>query len=319
VTIGGTINAGRHIIRNSISPSSREATCVALDSTVRAPSHANGLGRIGPMPDLRAPIFKGPGSHGQSAMNLEDYEKLNPRCIVRHGGLEIVYATPSLETKWRVDTLFEKEPWTVEWIGGFRAGEVLVDVGANVGLYTIWAARTRGATVYAFEPESQNYALLNRNIHYNALGSQVQAFCIALSDRSGLGELHLSRFAAGGSCHSLDERVDPCHRPAAPEFTQGCVAATLDGLLAEGRIAPPQHIKVDVDGFEPKVLRGARSVLRGESVRSLLVEVNQSLPDHREMVRELTALGFKYDPEQVERARRTSGPFEGCAEYVFVR
>lgn len=252
-------------------------------------------------------------------MNLEDYEKLNPRCIVRCGDIEVVYATPSTSTKWRVDTLFEKEPVTLEWIAQFQPGEVLVDVGANVGMYTVWAARTRGARVFAFEPESLNYALLNRNIVANGLERQVTAFCAALSDRSGFGELQLSQFMAGGSCHSLDEKLDPYHRPFLPVYTQGCVSATLDELVAAGKVPQPKFIKIDVDGFEPKVVRGAAQTLRAPALKSLLIEVNQNLPDHMDMVRDLDALGFRHDPLQVDRAVRKSGPFKGCAEYVFKR
>jgi len=252
-------------------------------------------------------------------MDLADYEKLDPRCILRHGETEVVYCTPNLTTKWRVDTLFEKEPVTLEWIAGFRREDVLVDVGANVGMYTVWAARTRGVRVSAFEPESQNFALLNRNIAMNALGDRVRAYCVALSDHSGLGELHLAQFVAGGSCHSLDEKVDFKHDPATPVYSQGCVSATLDELVASGRIAAPDHVKIDVDGFEPKVVRGAAAQLRSGKLRSLLIEVNQNLADHMEMVREINALGFRHDPAQVARAERQSGAFKGCAEYVFSR
>ena len=252
-------------------------------------------------------------------MNLEDYEKLNPRCVVRCGDIEVIYATPTLATKWRVDTLFEKEPVTLDWIASFAPGDIMIDVGANVGMYTIWAARTRGARVYAFEPEGLNFALLNRNIVANGLETQVMAYCAAISDRSGFGELHLSQFMAGGSCHSLDEKLDPFHRPAIPVFTQGSVSATLDELVRTGRVPPPQYIKIDVDGFEPKVILGAADTIRAISVRSLLIEVNQNLPDHMSMVRELNALGFRHDPAQVSRAERKSGPFKGCAEYVFKR
>jgi FkbM family methyltransferase len=218
-----------------------------------------------------------------------------------------------------VDTLFKKEPVTIEWIAGFEPGDVLADVGANVGMYTVWASRTRGVRVFAFEPESLNYALLNRNIVANNLAGRVMAYCIALSDRGGPGELHLSQFIPGGSCHSLDERLDPWHRPAQPVYSQGCISATLDDMVGSGKVAPPTHIKIDVDGFEPKVVRGALQTLRTGSVRSMLIEVNQNLPDHMAMVRELEALGFRYDAAQVRRAERVDGPFKGCAEYVFVR
>ena len=135
-------------------------------------------------------------------LTLEDYEKLNPTCEVSHEGMQVRYLTPSTHIKWRVDSLFEKEPCTIEWIAGFGRGEILVDVGANVGMYTIWAAKTRAARVYAFEPEAQNYALLNRNVVLNDLGERVMAYCLALSDVEGFSELHLSDLSAGASCHS---------------------------------------------------------------------------------------------------------------------
>jgi len=252
-------------------------------------------------------------------LTLEEYEQLNPRCELNHNGVSVVYATPNIHTRWRVDSLFQKEPCTVEWIAGFAAGEVLVDIGANVGMYTIWAAKTRGARVCAFEPEAQNYALLNRNIVLNDLGSLVRAYCLALSNESGYSELHLSELTAGGSCHSLGEQVDFRHQPMRPAFSQGCVSARLDDLVGAGVVPPPDYIKIDVDGFEPKVIAGAATLLRSGKVRSLLIEVNQNLPDHMVMVEELGALGYAYDPAQVAAAERKSGLFKGCAEYVFRR
>ena len=252
-------------------------------------------------------------------LTLEQYEKLIPSCHVQHEGKTISYLTPSTFLKWRVDSLHTKEPCTLEWIAGFGAGEVLVDVGANVGMYTVWAAMTRDVRVFAFEPESQNYALLNRNLILNGLGGRVKAYCLALSDTAGFSELHLAVLDAGGSCHQLGEKVDFNHRPAQPKFSQGCLSARLDDLVRDGVVPAPQHIKIDVDGFEPKVIAGAAQVLRAPGTRSLLIEVNQNLPDHMQMVSELNALGFRHDAAQVAQAERKDGPFKGCAEYVFHR
>jgi len=252
-------------------------------------------------------------------LTLDEYEQLNPRCEITRDGVNIVFATPTSFTKWRVDSLFEKEPITIAWIAGFRTGDVLVDVGANVGMYTIWAAKTRGVRVYAFEPEAQNYALLNRNIALNRLGPMVKAYCLALSNEASYSELHITDLRMGGSCHSLGERVDFKHEPINPVFSQGCIAARLDNLVDSGVVPPPDHIKIDVDGFEPKVIAGASHVLRAHKVQTLLIEVNQNLPDHMQMVGELTALGFSYDQSQVAAAERKSGVFKGVAEYVFRR
>jgi FkbM family methyltransferase len=230
-----------------------------------------------------------------------------------------MYITPNTFTKWRVESLFVKEPITIEWIAGFKPTDVLVDVGANVGMYTIWAAKSRGVRVFAFEPESQNFSLLNRNIIVNNLDDLVNAYCLAMSDVAGLSKLHLSQLIAGGSCHSLGEKVDFKHDPLEPVYSQGCVAARLDDLVADGSVLEPDHIKIDVDGFEPKVIAGARRIIEGNKLRSLLIEVNQNLPDHQQMVADLNALGYMHEPAQVAAAERQSGTFKGCAEYVFKR
>ena len=252
-------------------------------------------------------------------LTLEEYERLNPICEVAHASGAVRYLTPSRHLKWRVDSLFEKEPSTIEWIAGFRPDEVLVDVGANVGMYSVWAAKTRGVRVYAFEPEAQNYALLNRNIVLNGLADRVKAYCLALSNVEGFSELHLSDLRAGGSCHSLGERVDFAHRPMQPEYSQGCISARLDDLVRRGVVPEPHYVKIDVDGFEPKVIAGAAAALRGARLKSLLVEINQNLPDHLELVAQLNACGYRHNPDQVARVVRKSGTFKGCAEYVFER
>ena len=252
-------------------------------------------------------------------LTLEEYEKLNPHCELNHEGVSVKYYTPSVFTKWRVDSLFQKEPITIEWISRFRKNDVLVDVGANVGMYTVWAACTRGARVFAFEPEAENYAVLNRNIRLNNIGSQVKAYCLALSDEPGYSELYLATLQIGGSCHSYGEKLDFKHEPLNALYAQGCVGARLDDLVEKGVVPVPDHIKIDVDGFEPKVIAGAMKTLNDPKLRSLLIETNQNLADHMEMVGTLNELGFRHDHRQVSAAERKSGLFKGVAEYVFER
>ena len=252
-------------------------------------------------------------------LTLEQYEKILPTSATEHEGKKMVFATPSMFTLWRVQTIREKEPWTLEWISSFKPGEILLDCGANVGMYTIWAAVTRACPVYAFEPEAQNYAVLNRNIQLNGVASLVRAYCMGLSDATGLSVLNMADMRVGGSNHSVGEALDFEHKPLATNFVQGCYAAKVDELVARGDIPVPNHIKIDVDGFEPKVVAGARETLRDPAVKSLLIEINQNLADHMSMVGELNALGFAHEGSQVARAERKSGTFKGVAEYVFRR
>jgi FkbM family methyltransferase len=252
-------------------------------------------------------------------ITLEQYEKILPTSAVEHEGKKMVFCTPSTFTLWRVQSIRDKEPWTLEWISTFAPGDILLDCGANVGMYTSWAAVTRNCPVYAFEPEAQNYALLTRNIQLNRVAHLVKGYCMGLFDVTGLSVLHMADMRVGGSNHALGEALDFEHKPMETNFVQGCYGARLDELVAAGSIPVPNHIKIDVDGFEPRVIAGARETLKNPAMRSLLIETNQHLADHMAMVEELNALGFRHDRAQVDRAARKSGTFEGVAEYVFRR
>lgn len=229
---------------------------------------------------------------------------------------KLCYSTPNDVTRWRVSSMFTKEPVTIDWLETLTDQDVLYDVGANVGIYTIFAAKIKGARVFAFEPESQNFAILNRNIVVNKVQHLVQAYGIALSDESKVTQLHLSSFDFGGSCHSIDEKVDFRLEPTIPRYSQGCVSSRIDAMITSG-LPAPTHIKLDVDGFEHKVIAGGRGALR--NVKSLIIEINQNLPAHMELVKFLGDQGFVFDPDQVKTAERQSGAFKGVAEYVFRR
>lgn len=252
-------------------------------------------------------------------LSLEMYEKLNPRCEIEHEGVRMTFATPSQLTRWRVESIYSKEPCTLEWIASFQPDDLLLDCGANVGMYTVWAAATRQVRVIALEPEAQNFALLNRNIRENRLSDRVRAYCMGLSDVAGLSDLHMRDMRVGGSNHALGDPLD-CHlKPMQAEFSQGSIAYPLDDLVSSGAVPVPTHLKIDVDGFEHRVIAGARRTLRNPKLCSLLVETNPDLSEHRAMIDELTALGFQHDPQQVSRAARQEGVFKGFAEYIFRR
>lgn len=252
-------------------------------------------------------------------LSLEQYEKLDPRCEVEHRGTRMVFATPTAFTKWRVESIYSKEPCTLEWIASFNSDDVMIDVGANVGMYSIWAAATRRVRVFAFEPEAQNYAVLNRNILANGLQKLVKAYCMGLSDRQEFTALHMADLRIGGSNHSVGEALDFKLEPLNATFEQGCICYRLDDLMSDKSIPIPNHIKIDVDGLEHKVVIGSRATLANPAVKSLLIETNLNLELHRAMVLELNQLGFRHDPVQVQQAMRKDGPFKGVAEHVFRR
>lgn len=229
---------------------------------------------------------------------------------VKSGDTAARYHTPNDITKGRAQTLFTKEPITIKWIEGMAPGEILFDVGANVGMYSVWAAK-RGVQVYAFEPEAGNYDLLCRNLALNDLA--VPAYCLAVSDRTSIDLLHLSQREAGHSCHSFGAAVNFDLRPRKGP-TQGAVAMPIDELVRRG-LPQPDHIKIDVDGFEHKVIAGARKTL--ENVKSVLVELNPTMKEHQMVLNWFRGQGWYLDPHQVEQATRKGGAFKGYAEHLF--
>ncbi|MEO8299173.1 MAG: FkbM family methyltransferase [Burkholderiales bacterium] len=239
--------------------------------------------------------------------------------VIKVGDRRLKFNTPNRMTQWRVESLFTKEPDTIAWLQRMQAGEVLVDIGANVGMYSVFGAICQGVRVFAFEPESQNYALLNANIALNDLSGRVVAYPLALSDRSGADALYLSEFSAGGSCHSFGEQVGFDLKPRGAAFAQGAFSVPLDQLVSSGAVPVPDHIKLDVDGFEHKVISGARETLSNPKVKSILVELNTHLEEHRGAIQLLESLGFQYDPKQAEGALRASGAFQGVGEFIFTR
>lgn len=250
---------------------------------------------------------------------VEQYEQIDPTVTYRRQESNMHFSTPNRLTLWRVETVLHKEPDTIEWIESFARDDVFIDVGANVGMYSIWAARVAGARVIAFEPEAQNYALLCRNIALNELGDRAVAYCAAIADMPGFGLLHVSTVGPGHSCHSFGDAVDFKLEPRPFPFAQGSFSATLDELVANDVIPQPQHIKIDVDGFEHKVIAGARKTMADARCQSVLVEINRNIPAHRAIVDEMGALGFSHSQAEADKSVRTDGLFEGCGNYVFRR
>lgn len=177
---------------------------------------------------------------------------------------------------WRANSFNEKEPDTLDWIDAcFQPGETFYDVGANIGQYTLYAARRLGgrARILAFEPEALNHAKLNRNILLNDLGDVVTAYPIAVSDRTAIQHFYSKTFAPGAALHALGEPVTQGAVPFAPQNRQGAMAVSLDDLTGRFGLPFPDHVKIDVDGIEDKIVAGASRTLEDARLKTVLIEV----------------------------------------------
>ena len=189
-----------------------------------------------------------------------------------HGHVIKLHVTSRIE-EYRARTFETKEPETLDWIDRHvRPGDVFYDVGANVGLFSLYAAM-RGARVYSFEPEALNYAQLNRNIVLNGLSGRVTAYATAIADRDHVDELFINEFERGAALHNVGSAEREGGVSYTPAHRQGVLCSTLDSIHFRFGIPAPTHIKIDVDGFEAKVLAGAAEVFRAGTVSSALIEI----------------------------------------------
>lgn len=138
-----------------------------------------------------------------------------------------------------------------------RAGDLFLDIGANIGSYTVLASGVRGAVTWAFEPDPDTLRHLRRNIAENHLADLVTVHGRALGAQNG--EV---AFTVG---------LDTVNR-VATELESNVRLVPLSRLDDIGGASGAALIKMDVEGFEDAVIEGARAVLASKTLRALLVE-----------------------------------------------
>lgn len=176
---------------------------------------------------------------------------------------------------WRYATLLEKEPETIEWIDTFEPGDTLWDIGANVGIYSIYAA-VKGIRTTAFEPHFANYHQLCVTVALNGLQDLVTPLCLAFAEGKSVAEMNLASLDIGTSMSNFGEPLDFRGKPFEPAFRQGMIGYDIDGFIADFEIEVPTHLKIDVDGIELPIVRGARKMLADPRLQSVSIELIES-------------------------------------------
>ncbi|MDP8297812.1 MAG: FkbM family methyltransferase [Candidatus Orphnella occulta] len=195
----------------------------------------------------------------------------------------------------------KKEQETVKWIEGFGKNDIFFDIGANIGAYSLIASNYV-KKVYAFEPSVFTYNVLTKNIYTNKRAN-ITSFNIALSDSKKVGEFIYSSVVAGSSCHSFDKKLKE------ESLRQEMLSYSIDELIKDFDIPSPNHIKIDVDGAEFKILEGAVKTISESNFKSLLVEADE---DSKQLFDFLDSLGL-------EKKQRHYISCDNIYNYLFMR
>ncbi|HZR90952.1 MAG TPA: FkbM family methyltransferase [Gaiellaceae bacterium] len=186
----------------------------------------------------------------------------------------------------------EKEPFTVEWIEqSVKPGDVFYDIGANVGAYSMIAAKASDnrARVFAFEPSPASFLDLSRNIVLNGCRASVIALPVALWSRYELLALSPGRTVAGSPSRpdipgAAEHRLTNQIEEATP-----IIGVPLDDLVERLALPVPNHAKIDTDGYELDVLRGAASTLARPEWQSIIIELDRDETARNAHIRALLA------------------------------
>lgn len=194
--------------------------------------------------------------------------------------------TPNSMTRFRSDTFFTKEPEILVWIEEFGHHGDLWDVGANVGLYSIFFAKTHPTNnVYAFEPSPFNLKQLTKNIRVNYLVGQISVLPIALSNKTALQELSFGSDTEGDALNAFGVNYGDDGSQFSVHSSTTWLGFTGDFLLGS-RVIPrvPALIKIDVDGIEHLILEGLTEILSSSDCKSVFIEANSKFVEQYESI-----------------------------------
>jgi len=208
--------------------------------------------------------------------------------------VKLTFFIPNWICKFRTDTFSTKEPETLKWIDDNGDDGVFFDIGANVGIYSIYFAKTKKNNVYAFEPSFFNLSLLAKNIHKNNVHEKIHIITNPLTNDKKFADFNLTNIDEGGALSAFGVNFNQDGKKLEKLLSYKTLGLPLDLLLTE-KILPevPKMIKIDVDGIEHLILLGAKKTLKDSKCKTVLIEINEKFKEQAsESEKILTECGF---------------------------
>ena len=196
---------------------------------------------------------------------------------------DINFFAPNDLVKWRVETFFTKEPETLEWIDSFDDNSKIIfwDIGANIGLYSIYAAlKFNNIEDVSFEPSTSNLRVLSRNISINKLENKIKINQFPLTNKENKYLIMKEGdFVEGGALNSFGEGFNFEGNSFNAQNNYQVYGTSINYLLSSNILLIPDYIKIDVDGLEHFILEGGDKFLGHKKVKGISIEINEKFVD----------------------------------------
>jgi len=235
---------------------------------------------------------------------------------------KFTFFNPSNLTYWRTKTFEKKEPETLDWIRNFSLKKpIFWDIGANIGLYSIYAAKQNSNTeVISFEPSGLNLGILERNIVLNKLSDNITVFQIPLFNKSNdLLYFSESSNEEGGALNSFGNDIGFDGKKIDLINKYKIFGTSVDQLISDGILQIPNYIKIDVDGNEHLILEKSTKVLASDEVKEIMIELNE---DYKEQYLKANQILKQNNFELKEKFLSEFGKnskFQNSKNYLFKR
>ncbi len=257
------------------------------------------------------------GRDKTALVNAQIAEELTPIIVQSTDFGNISFFSPGKLPVMRAYDLLTKEPETIEWINNFNEADVFWDIGANIGVFSLYAALRR-LSVIAIEPSPSNYYLLCKNIEINNMDERISALCIAFNDVNKLDFFYMANTELGSALNSFGEPIDWQGEYFRPSYKQSILGFTIDDFIEQFKPVFPTHIKIDVDGIEDKIISGAKNTISDERLKSVLVELYTTREGYCSNVNDaLEKAGLHLHKKHVNLSDNTQ--FSGVCNHIYVR
>ena len=203
--------------------------------------------------------------NGRTIFSNEFIQMLDPKFEIKFENKDFTFRTGHGRLFWRAKTVLTEEPLMISWIKSMTPNDVVLDIGANVGMYSVLIA-SRVKTVYACELDSLNVAILTENLYLNHLLDKIKIIPLACGAKAEMVDVKFRSLSYGDALQLIDGGDETQTFGSNPDVT-GYIAPvlqmSLDELFEDAKLAKPNKIKIDVDGNELTVLAGATKLLAG--------------------------------------------------------
>lgn len=244
--------------------------------------------------------------NGRSIWSNEVTQCLQPVATTLLNGEKFRFRTGNGRLLWRVRTFPYEEPLMTKWISTILQTDVVLDIGANCGLFSVALAK-RASLVYACELDPLNVGLIKENAFLNGVHGKVVVLPFACGSDDGVLDVFFRDLTPGDALQSMGRPQILSTRLGQFPHSGPVLMLSLDDLWDRAALQRPTKIKIDVDGNEEMVLKGTRRLCA--TAKEIYFEDTHSI-NSEEILGQLFALGFV----EVERERFGFGSAPGSRD-----